>query len=63
MLRRHNRLLVACYILADALSAAAAFLLAYLIRFESLFTELVRRRDAAGDQVSRLFILPVERMA
>jgi len=41
MLRRHNRLLVACYILADALSAAAAFLLAYLIRFESLFTELV----------------------
>jgi nitrogen regulatory protein PII len=27
----------------------------------SLFEELVRRRNAAGDQVTRFFILPVER--
>jgi Undecaprenyl-phosphate glucose phosphotransferase len=41
MLRRYNRLLVACYVTADFLSAAAAFLLAYLIRFDSWFVELV----------------------
>jgi Undecaprenyl-phosphate glucose phosphotransferase len=41
MLRRYNRLLVACYVAADLFSAAAAFLLAYLIRFESWFIELV----------------------
>jgi Undecaprenyl-phosphate glucose phosphotransferase len=35
VLRRYNRLLVALYVLADVLSAGAAFLLAYLIRFES----------------------------
>jgi Undecaprenyl-phosphate glucose phosphotransferase len=35
MLRRHNRLLVAIYVLADFLAAAAAFVLAYLIRFET----------------------------
>jgi Undecaprenyl-phosphate glucose phosphotransferase len=41
MLRRYNRLLVACYVAADLLSAAAAFLLAYLIRFDSWFVEIV----------------------
>jgi Undecaprenyl-phosphate glucose phosphotransferase len=41
MLRRYNRLLVACYVAADLLSAAAAFLLAYLIRFDSWFVNLV----------------------
>ncbi|CAN5663381.1 undecaprenyl-phosphate glucose phosphotransferase [soil metagenome] len=35
MMRRYNRLLVAYYVLTDAALAAAAFLLAYLIRFES----------------------------
>jgi Undecaprenyl-phosphate glucose phosphotransferase len=35
VLRRHNRLLVALYVLADVISAGAAFLIAYLIRFES----------------------------
>ncbi len=30
---------------------------------EKLFTELARRRDAAGDRVTRLFTVPVERMA
>lgn len=35
MMRRHNRLLVAFYVVTDALLAAAAFVLAYLVRFES----------------------------
>jgi Undecaprenyl-phosphate glucose phosphotransferase len=35
MLRRYNRLLVALFLAADLAAAAAAFLLAYLIRFES----------------------------
>jgi Undecaprenyl-phosphate glucose phosphotransferase len=35
MLGRHNRLLVAVHILADTLAGAAAFLLAYLIRFRT----------------------------
>ncbi|MEQ1574799.1 MAG: undecaprenyl-phosphate glucose phosphotransferase [Vicinamibacterales bacterium] len=35
MVRRHNRLLVAFYVVSDALLAAWAFLLAYGIRFES----------------------------
>ena len=41
MLRRHNRLLVFCYVVADLFSAAAAFLLAYYIRFESWFTTVL----------------------
>jgi len=32
-------------------------------RVNTLFDELVRRRDAAGDQVTRLFLVPVERQA
>ena len=35
MVKRHNRLLVACYVLSDAVIGLAAFLLAYLIRFET----------------------------
>ncbi|HXG56838.1 MAG TPA: undecaprenyl-phosphate glucose phosphotransferase [Vicinamibacterales bacterium] len=34
-MRRHNRLLVAFYVVTDAALAAAAFVLAYLVRFES----------------------------
>jgi hypothetical protein len=30
-------------------------------RVDRLFDELVRRRDAAGDQVTKLFLVPVER--
>jgi hypothetical protein len=30
---------------------------------EALFEELVRRRDAADDRVSRLFLIPVARQA
>jgi hypothetical protein len=32
-------------------------------RAEPMFEELRRRRDAAGDRVTRLFLLPVERQA
>ena len=35
MLRRHNRLLVAIFVVADFVAATAAFALAYLIRFNS----------------------------
>jgi Undecaprenyl-phosphate glucose phosphotransferase len=35
MMRRFNRLLVAYYVLSDAALAAGAFLLAYLVRFET----------------------------
>ena len=32
-------------------------------RADALFEELVRRRDAAGDRVTKLFLVPVERQA
>src|SRR5215212_5499897 len=35
MVRRHNRLLVACYVISDAAIGIIAFLLAYVIRFET----------------------------
>jgi Undecaprenyl-phosphate glucose phosphotransferase len=35
MVKRYNRLLVACYVVSDALFGMAAFLLAYLLRFHS----------------------------
>ncbi len=35
MLKRYNRLLVALYVAADLLAALAAFVLAYLLRFDS----------------------------
>ena len=35
MVRRHNRLLVAGYVITDACLGIAAFLLAYLIRFDT----------------------------
>ena len=35
MVRRHNRLLVALYVVTDAVLAMWAFVLAYGIRFES----------------------------
>ncbi|HUL71461.1 MAG TPA: undecaprenyl-phosphate glucose phosphotransferase [Vicinamibacterales bacterium] len=42
MLRRYNRLLVAIYVAADAISAFAAFVLAYLIRFDSGLMEVTK---------------------
>jgi len=41
MLKRYNRLLVATHVIADFFAAAAAFILAYLLRFESPITEFV----------------------
>ena len=47
MVRRHNRLLVALYVVSDALLAMWAFILAYGIRFESGLIPVHRRLPAA----------------
>jgi Undecaprenyl-phosphate glucose phosphotransferase len=59
MLRRHNRLLVFLYVVADLLSAAAAFLLAYYIRFESWFTTVVPVVPPQPPFIQYLLTLPV----
>ena len=59
MLRRYNRLLVACYVIADLLSAAAAFLLAYFIRFDSWFVELLPVTKTQPPFSQYLYSLPV----
>ena len=59
MLRRYNRLLVACYVIADLLSAAAAFLLAYFIRFDSWFVEFVPVTKTQPPFSQYLYSLPV----
>jgi Undecaprenyl-phosphate glucose phosphotransferase len=41
MMRRYNRLLVAFYIVSDALLAMAAFAIAYLLRFETWIAALI----------------------
>jgi len=41
MMRRYNRLLVAFYLLSDAILAMAAFALAYLLRFEGPVADLI----------------------
>jgi len=41
MVRRHNRLLVAFYVITDALLGMAAFALAYALRFHSPIAELI----------------------
>jgi Undecaprenyl-phosphate glucose phosphotransferase len=41
MMRRYNRLLVAFYVLSDALLGMAAFVLAYLLRFETFIATLI----------------------
>ena len=41
MMRRYNRLLVAFYVLSDALIGMAAFALAYLLRFETWIAEAI----------------------
>ena len=35
MMRRYNRLLVACFVMSDALLGMAAFVVAYVLRFET----------------------------
>src|SRR6187401_3207924 len=59
MLRRHNRLLVFLYVVADLLSAAAAFLFAYYIRFESWFTTIVPVVPPQPPFIQYLLSLPV----
>jgi len=59
VLRRYNRLLVACYVIADLLSAAAAFLLAYFIRFDSWFVELVPVTKTQPPFSQYLYSLPI----
>ncbi len=41
MMRRYNRLLVAFYVITDALLGMAAFVIAYLLRFETWIAEIV----------------------
>ena len=41
MVKRYNRLLAILYVLADAIGAMAAFVLAYLIRFETRLTDII----------------------
>jgi Undecaprenyl-phosphate glucose phosphotransferase len=41
MMRRYNRLLVAFYVLSDALLGMAAFAVAYLLRFETSIADLI----------------------
>jgi Undecaprenyl-phosphate glucose phosphotransferase len=41
MVRRYNRLLALLYVLADAVGAMVAFVLAYLVRFETPLTDII----------------------
>ena len=41
MMRRYNRLLVAFYVISDALLAMAAFVVAYLLRFETAIANVI----------------------
>jgi Undecaprenyl-phosphate glucose phosphotransferase len=41
MMRRYNRLLVAFYVISDALLGIAAFALAYLLRFETAVAQII----------------------
>jgi Undecaprenyl-phosphate glucose phosphotransferase len=41
MMRRYNRLLVAFYVITDALLAMAAFVVAYLLRFETAIADFI----------------------
>jgi Undecaprenyl-phosphate glucose phosphotransferase len=54
MVRRHNRLLVAFYIISDALLAAWAFVLAYGIRFESGLIPVVKGRPPIDEYLTVL---------
>ena len=57
MMRRYNRLLVAYYVITDALLGAAAFALAYLLRFETSLANLIpvtKGQPPFGQYVSML---------
>jgi Undecaprenyl-phosphate glucose phosphotransferase len=55
MLGRYNRLLIACHVVADTLSGAMAFVLAYFIRFE---TDLIATPKGQPPFTQYLTILP-----
>jgi Undecaprenyl-phosphate glucose phosphotransferase len=54
MMRRYNRLLVAFYVLTDALIGMAAFLLAYIIRFHSGLIPVWKGIPALSDYLTLL---------
>jgi Undecaprenyl-phosphate glucose phosphotransferase len=54
MVKRHNRLLVALHVLCDAGLGMAAFLLAYVIRFESGLIPLTKGHPPFGQYVNVL---------
>jgi len=54
MVKRHNRLLVAYHVIADALLGMTAFLLAYAVRFESGFIPLTKGHPPLGQYLNIL---------
>jgi Undecaprenyl-phosphate glucose phosphotransferase len=54
MVKRHNRLLVAFYVLSDAMLGMAAFILAYLVRFESGLLPVTKGLPPFGQYVNIL---------
>jgi Undecaprenyl-phosphate glucose phosphotransferase len=54
MVRRHNRLLVAGYVVTDACLGIAAFLLAYLIRFDSALIPVTKGHPPFAQYVNVL---------
>ncbi len=59
MLRRYNRLLVVCFLVADAVSAVFALVLAYFVRFSGPFAELVPITKTQPPFSQYLMALPV----
>ncbi|HEY7441395.1 MAG TPA: undecaprenyl-phosphate glucose phosphotransferase, partial [Vicinamibacterales bacterium] len=54
MLRRYNRLLVTFYVVSDAFLGALAFVLAYVIRFESGLVPLTKGHPPFSQYVNLL---------
>jgi len=59
MVKRFNRLLVAIHVAADVVSAAAAFLIAYWLRFNSALVQIVPITKGRPPFANYLAILPV----
>ncbi len=58
MMRRYNRLLVAFYLVSDAVLGMAAFVLAYLLRFESPIARVIPPVKGVPPFARYLDILP-----
>jgi Undecaprenyl-phosphate glucose phosphotransferase len=54
MVKRHNRLLVTAYVLSDTLLACGAFLLAYIIRFDTGLIEVTKGQPPLEQYVALL---------